>query len=103
MAIYPVWVRRIGTFVIPLFLITNFGPMFLLGQLSSLYAGLALAGSLLLFEPYGCSGNRPLMDTAARAVETAFLSKKAAGRLYAFGHLPILLPLACVCRKLPAI
>ncbi|GGG02089.1 hypothetical protein GCM10010913_24830 [Paenibacillus aceti] len=49
MAIYPTWVRRIGTFVIPLFLITNFGPLFLLGQLSWLYAGLALAGSLLLF------------------------------------------------------
>ncbi|MGO4182078.1 ABC transporter permease [Paenibacillus sp. MCAF9] len=49
MAIYPVWVRRIGTFVIPLFLITNFGPMFLLGQLSWLYAGLVLIGSLLLF------------------------------------------------------
>ena len=49
MAIYPVWVRRIGTFVIPLFLITNFGPMFLLGQLSWLHAGLSLAGSLLLF------------------------------------------------------
>ncbi|MFD7523614.1 ABC transporter permease [Paenibacillus chitinolyticus] len=49
MAIYPAWVRRIGTFVIPLFLVTNFGPMFLLGQLSWLYAGLALAGSLLLF------------------------------------------------------
>lgn len=49
MAIYPSWVRRIGTFVIPLFLITNFGPMFLLGQLSWLHSGLAIIASLLLF------------------------------------------------------
>ncbi|MBP1999951.1 ABC-2 type transport system permease protein [Paenibacillus shirakamiensis] len=49
MAIYPAWIRRIGTFVVPLFLITNFGPMFLLGQLSWLYAAMALIGSLLLF------------------------------------------------------
>lgn len=49
MAIYPAWVRRIGTFVIPLFLITNFGPMFLLGQLTWLHVGLAISGSLLLF------------------------------------------------------
>jgi len=49
MAIYPTWVRRIGTFVIPLFLITNYGPMFLLGQIHWLHAGLALAASLLLF------------------------------------------------------
>lgn len=49
MSIYPAWVRRIGTFVIPLFLITNFGPMFLLGQLTWLHAGLSLAASLLLF------------------------------------------------------
>ncbi|WP_459966676.1 ABC transporter permease [Paenibacillus sp. JCM 10914] len=48
MAIYPTWIRRIGTFVIPLFLITNFGPMFLLGQLDWLHVGLALVGSLLL-------------------------------------------------------
>ncbi|MCR8645971.1 ABC-2 family transporter protein [Paenibacillus sp. N1-5-1-14] len=49
MAIYPTWVRRIGTFIIPLFLITNFGPMFLLGQINWLHAGYAVAGSLLLF------------------------------------------------------
>ncbi|MBX4148155.1 ABC-2 family transporter protein [Paenibacillus sp. FSL W7-1279] len=49
MAIYPAWVRRVGTFVIPLFLITNFGPMFLLGQINWLHAGLALIASLLLF------------------------------------------------------
>ncbi len=49
MAIYPSWVRRIGTFVIPLFLITNFGPMFLLGQINWLHVGYAMAGSAMLF------------------------------------------------------
>ncbi|MVO99829.1 ABC transporter permease [Paenibacillus sp. N10] len=49
MAIYPAWVRRIGTFVVPLFLVTNFGPMFVLGQLTWVHICLALAGSLLLF------------------------------------------------------
>ena len=43
-------------FVIPLFLITNFGPMFLLGQINWLHAGLALSLLLLL---YGRSGNKP--------------------------------------------
>jgi len=67
-------VKRAGVSRFAVF--TDFGPIFLLGQLSCLYARLALAGSLLLF---------------------------AAGRLYSFGHLPKQLPLACVCWKLPAI
>ncbi|MCZ8520441.1 MULTISPECIES: ABC transporter permease [Paenibacillus] len=47
MAIYGRWVQRIGTFVVPVFLITNLAPMFLLGSLSPLAMAGAAAGALL--------------------------------------------------------
>ncbi|PUA37677.1 ABC transporter permease [Paenibacillus elgii] len=34
-SMYNKWIQRIGTFVVPVFLITNFAPMFVLGKLSA--------------------------------------------------------------------
>ncbi|WP_415469572.1 ABC-2 family transporter protein [Clostridium saccharoperbutylacetonicum] len=37
MMIYGKWLQRIGIFVIPIFIITNFAPMFVMGMLSGKY------------------------------------------------------------------
>jgi ABC-2 type transport system permease protein len=44
MAIYSRWIQQIGIFILPIFVITNFPPMFLLGQIPPVY----LAWSLVL-------------------------------------------------------
>ncbi len=43
-AIYGKWMQRIGTFILPVFVITNFPGLFLMGELS---AGLILWGALV--------------------------------------------------------
>ncbi|MFC4101441.1 ABC transporter permease [Paenibacillus xanthanilyticus] len=47
MGIYHTWVRRIGVFVLPIFLITNFSPLFVLGQLKPAYIAWGIAAPIL--------------------------------------------------------
>jgi ABC-2 type transport system permease protein len=42
MAIYSRWIQQIGIFILPIFVITNFPPMFLLGKIPPLYLGWAI-------------------------------------------------------------
>jgi len=49
MHIYAKWIQRIGTFVIPVFLITNFGPMFVHGQIGAAYGVWSVAAPVILF------------------------------------------------------
>lgn len=47
MMIYTKWMQRIGVFVIPVFFITNFPAMFLVGKLNSLYIVWAVVAPIL--------------------------------------------------------
>lgn len=49
MDIYSNWIKQVGVFLLPIFVISNFPPMFLLGKMPSIYLGWALLAPLLLF------------------------------------------------------
>jgi ABC-2 type transport system permease protein len=49
MVIYGKWLQRIGTFVIPVFMIFNFPPMFLMGKLNTVYSIWVFAAPVLFF------------------------------------------------------
>lgn len=48
MGIYSKWITRIGVYVIPIFVITNFPPLFVLGRMSLLQAAWALICPVVL-------------------------------------------------------
>jgi ABC-2 type transport system permease protein len=48
MDIYTRWIQQIGVFVLPIFVITNFPPLFLLGKMPPAYLGWSLAAPFLL-------------------------------------------------------
>lgn len=48
MEIYNRWIKQIGVFVLPIFVITNFPPLFLLNKMPPVYFGWALALPILL-------------------------------------------------------
>lgn len=48
MGIYSRWIQQIGVFVLPIFVITNFPPMFVLGRMPAQYTAWALVLPFLL-------------------------------------------------------
>ncbi len=48
MEIYNRWIKQIGVFVLPIFVITNFPPMFLLNKMPPIYAAWAVLIPILL-------------------------------------------------------
>jgi ABC-2 type transport system permease protein len=48
MDIYSRWIKQVGIFLLPIFVITNFPPMFLLGKMTPLYQAWALVLPVLL-------------------------------------------------------
>lgn len=48
MDIYPAWIRQVGVFVLPIFVIANFPARFVLGRMPMLYTGWAFAVPILL-------------------------------------------------------
>lgn len=48
MDIYNQWIKQIGVFVLPIFVITNFPPMFVLNRMPTVYAGWSLLLPLAL-------------------------------------------------------
>lgn len=48
MDIYNRWIQQVGVFVLPIFFITNFPPMFVLGKMQPVYLGWSLLLPLLM-------------------------------------------------------
>ena len=47
--IYGKWIQRIGTFILPIFIITNFPGLFLMGNLPPVMFVWAIAAPVLFF------------------------------------------------------
>jgi ABC-2 type transport system permease protein len=62
MDIYNRWIQQIGVFVLPIFVVTNFPPMFLLGKMPPVYMGWSVLLPLIMFALVRVAWNRGLKN-----------------------------------------
>jgi ABC-2 type transport system permease protein len=48
MDIYARWIKAVGVFILPIFVITNFPPLYALGKLPPIYLGWSLVLPIVL-------------------------------------------------------
>jgi ABC-2 type transport system permease protein len=56
MDIYNTWIKQVGVFVLPIFVISDFPPLFLLGRMSLAYLSWSALLPLILLMRCGCCG-----------------------------------------------